>query len=32
MTWLPWLDVGFLVALVSAVGWLALLARMFDRE
>ena len=32
MTWLPWLDAAFLVALVSALGWLAFLAWVFDRE
>ena len=32
MKWLPWLDAAFLVALASALGWLAYLARVFDRE
>jgi hypothetical protein len=32
MKWLPWLDAAFLVGLVSALGWLAYLARAFDRE
>ena len=32
MTWLYWLDALFLATLVSAVAWLVLLARAFDRE
>lgn len=32
MTWLYWLDVLFLCALVSALGWLGYLARVADRE
>ena len=32
MTWVRWLDAGFLVALVSTLCWLAFLARTFDRE
>jgi hypothetical protein len=32
MTWLYWLDALFLVVLVTTVGWVACLARAFDRE
>ena len=32
MNWLYWLDALFLVALVTAVAWLAGLAWIFDRE
>jgi hypothetical protein len=32
MRWLPWLDAAFLATLISALGWLAYLARVFDRE
>ena len=32
MNWLYWLDALFLVGLVTAVGWLACLAWVFDRE
>jgi hypothetical protein len=32
MSWLPWFDAAFLAALVSAVAWLGLLARVADRE
>ena len=32
MNSLYWLDALFLVVLVTAVGWLACLARVFDRE
>ncbi len=32
MTWLYWLDALFLVVLVTTVGWVAYLARAFDRE
>ncbi len=32
MSWKPWLDVVFLIALGSAVCWIVYLARVFDRE
>jgi hypothetical protein len=32
MTWLYWLDILFLAALVSALAWLVYLARVFDRD
>ena len=32
MNWLYWLDVVFLFALVSALGWLAYLARVADHD
>jgi hypothetical protein len=32
MTWLPWLQVGFLVTLVATVAWLGVLAWVHDRE
>ena len=32
MNWIYWLDAVFLAALVSALGWLVYLARVFDRD
>jgi hypothetical protein len=32
MTWLYWLHFVFLLALVSAVGWLFFLARIHDHD
>jgi hypothetical protein len=32
MNWLYWLDFVFLVALVSALGWLVYLARVADHD
>lgn len=32
MTWLYWLDMLFLGALVSALGWLAYLANIADHD
>ena len=32
MNWLYWLDSVFLLALVSALGWLVYLARVTDHE
>lgn len=32
MTWLYWLDVLFLFALVSTLGWLGYLARVADHD
>jgi hypothetical protein len=32
MNWLYWLDFAFLLALVSALGWLVYLARVTDHD